>query len=73
MCLIFIGNLFSVDLTVTFVKQCIANSRQPRIIFILQTHPSKGFQKNMLKAWNFTENNKIPDIFDSSFNGWLMT
>ena len=22
-----------------------------RIIFIIQTHPSKGFHKNMLKAW----------------------
>ena len=27
-----------------------------RTIFIFQTHPSKGVQKNMLKVWVFTKN-----------------
>ena len=30
-----------------------------RIAFILKTHPSKGAQKNMLKAWNFTKKNVL--------------
>ena len=37
-----------------------------RIIFMLQTNPSKGVQKNMLKAWNFTKkyfDNYLQKIF----------
>ena len=64
--LITISNLFSVDLTIAFTKQCKANSRQPRIIFTLQTNPSKGAQKNMLKAWNFTENEVHLICFDNN-------
>ena len=63
---IIISNLFSVDLKITFTKQCKANSHQPRIIFILQMHPSKGVQKIMLKAWNFTKNNICHRSFDNN-------
>ena len=31
-----------------------------------QTHPFKGIQKNMLKAWNFTKNKICHRIFDNS-------
>ena len=36
-----------------------------RIIFILQTHSSKGVQKNMLKAWNFTKKKICHRCFDN--------
>ena len=38
--------------------------RLQEIIFIIQTHSSKGAQKNMLKAWNFTENKLRHRCFD---------
>ena len=37
-----------------------------RIILILQTHLSKGVQKNMLKAWNFTNYKFCHRSFDNS-------
>ena len=37
-----------------------------RIILILQTHPSKSLQKNLLKAWNFTENKICHRCFDNN-------
>ena len=56
-----------------------------RMIYILQTYPSKSFQNNMFKATNFAKNKlrqrcfhdalqklSQADTFDSSFNGWLV-
>ena len=36
------------------------------MIFILQTHLSKGAQKNMVKAWNFGGN--LPKILPSKYS-----
>ena len=34
----------------------------------MQTHLSKGFQKNMLKAWDFTKNKLCHRYFDFTKN-----
>ena len=47
------------DLQLSFemcFHQYIKKDAPQTMIFILQTHPSKGVQKNMLKEWNFTKN-----------------
>ena len=36
--------------------ECLKEDSSQKITFILQTHPSKRFQKDMLEAWNFTKN-----------------
>ena len=32
----------------------------------MQTHPSKGVQKNMLKTWDFTKNKPCYRYFDNN-------
>ena len=45
--------------------KCLKQDSSRRMIFILQAHPSKGVQKNMLKSWNFTKINSANRCFDS--------
>ena len=49
------------------VFECLKWDAPQKIIFILQTHPSKGAKKNMLKAWSFTKNKICHRWFD---NNW---
>ena len=57
--LVIISNLFSVDLTITFTKNV-----KP----ILQAHPSKDVQKNILEALDL---NKIKSATDGSIITWI--
>ena len=46
--------------------ECIKQDGPQRIIFIPQTHSSKGAQKMMLKGWNFTKNSLCKTDFDNN-------
>ena len=46
--------------------KCIKQDGPQRIIFIPQTHSSKGAQKMMLKGWNFTKNSLCKTDFDNN-------
>ena len=35
-------------------------------IVLIQTHPSKGVQKNMLKTWDFTKDKPCQKYFDNN-------
>ena len=44
-----------------------------RAIFIIQMYPSKGVQKNMLKAWEFTKNKLYHQKFVSNLQKIFQT
>ena len=46
--------------------QCLKEDAFQRIISVLQTHLSKAIQKNMPKAWHFTENKIYHKCFDNN-------
>ena len=45
--------------------ECLKEDTSQRIILILKAHLSKGVQKNILKAWNFTKNKLHHRCFDN--------
>ena len=45
---------------------CLKQDALLRKIFKIQTHPSKGVQKNMLKALDFTKNKLCHRYFDNN-------
>ena len=48
-----IRSFYNEAFAVWMLFECLKWNTSQRIIFILQTHPSKGAQKNMLVPWNF--------------------
>ena len=53
--------LFSLDIVLTSKITCSWKN-----IFIIQTHPSEGVQKNMLKSWDFTKNKLCHKYFENN-------
>ena len=46
-------------------SECCSDALQ-RTLFKIQTHPSKGVQKNILKAWDFTKNKLCQKYIDDN-------